>query len=285
MIRRVSALLIFAALAFSQDQKIKLSEAEAPIYGKIRGLRNLPDNIRADVTRAAALEIRALPVTPNKLTLAIALSNLSTEGDFGAATLQEVTTTLAGALREQPQRPTDAKPGPPQPYVSLAQLVKYEHMKADLNDPQFELALAKLAADDAFREESDFTLTDLSGKKWTRRELTGKVVAINFWATWCPPCRKEMPDLDALYKKFQSKGFTVLAISDEDEATVRSFLKDHPVSYPILLDPGRRVTQLYRVEGIPKTYIYGRDGKLVTESIDMRTRSQFLNMLAQAGIR
>jgi len=108
---------------------------------------------------------------------------------------------------------------------------------------------------------------------------------VNFWATWCPPCRKEMPDLDALYKKFKTQGLVVLAISDEDEAKVRAFRKTRAVSYPVMLDKGRQVNELFRVEGIPKTYIYGRDGKLVTESIDMRTRAQFLEMLAQAGIR
>jgi peroxiredoxin len=158
-------------------------------------------------------------------------------------------------------------------------------MQASLDDAQFDFAMAKLAADDAERDDADFTLADLDGRKWTRKALIGKVVVVNFWATWCPPCRKEMPDLDALYKKFKTQGLVVLAISDEDEAKVRAFRKTRAVSYPVMLDKGRQVNELFRVEGIPKTYIYGRDGKLVTESIDMRTRAQFLEMLAQAGIR
>jgi thiol-disulfide isomerase/thioredoxin len=289
------ALTIFVATLLvgqleGQQPKIVWSPQEAPLFARIRGLRDLPDAKRAKETKDLALSIRALPVVPNKLTLASDLTNLSTEGDFGRDTLQEVTTTLAQCLREQPARPPEAKPGQPvqlvaAPYMSLAQLVKYEHMKAALDSPQFDLALAKLAADDAQRQEADFTLTDLAGHKWTRTALLGKVVVVNFWATWCPPCRKEMPDLDALYKKFRGQGLVVLAISDEDEPKVREFLKTRPVSYPVMLDKGRQVNELYRVEGIPKTYIYGRDGQLVTESIDMRTRAQFLAMLAQAGIR
>ena len=283
-------ILLFVWHANGQEQKIVWSPQEAPLYARIRGLRDLPDAKRAKETKALALAIRALPVQPNKLSLAVNLTNLSTEGDFGRDTLQEVTTTLAQCLREYPQHPPEGKTGQPislvaAPYTSLAQLVKYEHMNASLDSPQFDLALAKLAADDAQRQEADFTLTDLEGHRWTRTALIGKVVVVNFWATWCPPCRKEMPDLDALYKKFRGQGLVVLAISDEDEPKVRAFLKTRPVSYPVMLDKGRQVNELYRVEGIPKTYIYGRDGQLVTESIDMRTRSQFLQMLSQAGIR
>lgn len=286
MLRSASALLLVLLLipaAGAQQTKIVWSAQEAPLYSKIRTLRDMPDKARAAATKELALEIRALPNVPNKLRLAVALTNLSTEGDFGRDTLQEVTTTLAQCLREQ--QPAEGKPGPAAPYTSLAQLVKYEHMQASLDNPQFDLAMAKLAAEDAERDDADFTLTDLEGRKWTRKALLGKVVVVNFWATWCPPCRKEMPDLDTLYKRFKDQGLVVLAISDEEEAKVRAFLKTQPVSYPVMLDKGRQVNELYRVEGIPKTYIYGRDGKLVTESIDMRTRAQFLAMLGQAGIR
>lgn len=215
----------------AQQTKIVWSAREAPIYAKIRTLRDLPDKTRAAATKELALEIRALPVLPNKLRLAVDLTNLSTEGDFGRNTLQEVATTLVQCLREQPQQSAA-------PYTSLAQLVKYEHMQASLEDPQFDFAMAKLAADDAERDEANFTLSDLDGRKWTRKALIGKVVVVNFWATWCPPCRKEMPDLDALYKKFKDQGLIVLAISDEDEGKVRAFLKTRPVSYPVMLDKG-----------------------------------------------
>ena len=218
--------------------------------------------------------------------LASSLANLSTEGDFGRDTLQEVATTLAAALRETPVPKSSKAVGQPaMPYVELAQLVRYEHMQASLDDPQFAAAMSKLEADDERRQHADFTLEDLSGTKWTLKDLGGKVVVVNFWATWCPPCRKEMPDLETLYRRFKDQGLVVLAISDEDAGKVRPFVAQQKVSYPILLDPGRKVNQLFEVEGIPKSFVYDRSGKLVAQSIDMRTQKQFLEMLGRAGLQ
>jgi peroxiredoxin len=275
-------LLLLTASALAQD-KVVWSDQEKPIVEQLRGLRKLDDTERVRTTKELALRIRALPIVPDKLKLAGALAELSTEGDFGKDTLQEVTTTLADALREQPPA---GKPGQPDfLYVELASLVRYEHMQATADNPQFAEAMAKLEADDAKRQSADFTLSDLQGKAWHLQDLRGKVVLVNFWATWCPPCRKEMPDLDALYNKFKDQDFVVLAISDEETAKVSPYLAEHKVSYPVLLDPGRKVNDLFIVEGIPKSFVYDRSGKMVAQSIDMRTRSQFLAMLAQAGLR
>jgi peroxiredoxin len=267
----------------AQEQKIIWSDREKPIADQIGGLRALPDDVRARTTKNLAIEIRQLPVTPNKLRLANSLAMLSTEGDFGHDMLQEVATTLAAALREQP---LPAKQGqPPRPYVELAELVRYEHVQATLDDPQFAAAVSKIEADNERREQADFTLAELAGKTWTLKEQRGKVVVLNFWATWCPPCRKEMPDLETLYQQFKDQGFVILAISDEDADKVRPFIAEQKVTYPILLDPGRKVNELFQIEGIPKTFVYDRNGKLAAQSIDMRTRRQFLEMLAQAGLK
>ncbi len=267
----------------AQSQQVVWSNQEKPIADRIGGLRGLPDDVRARTTKNLAIEIRQLPVTPNKLRLANDLANLSTEGDFGRDTLQEVAATLATALRENPLH---AKQGqPPRPYVELAQLVRYEHVQASLDDPQFAAAISKIEADNERRQQADFTLTELRGKTWTLKEQRGKVVVVNFWATWCPPCRKEMPDLETLYKQFKDQGLVILAISDEDAGKVGPFIAEQKVTYPILLDPGRKVNELFQIEGIPKTFVYDRSGKLVAQSIDMRTRGQFLEMLAQAGLQ
>ncbi len=223
------------------------------------------------------MKIRELPKTPGKEILAIQLANLVTEGDPGPDTLQATAATLAAALREQPATAGD-------PYYTLAQLVRYEHVDASLDAPRFREAMAKLAADDDRRQHLDFALQDLDGKRWGLRELAGKVVLVNFWATWCPPCRKEMPDLDAIYKQYHDKGLVILAISDEERDKVVPFLAEHPVSYPILLDPGRKVNDEFIVRGIPKSFVYDRAGHLAAQSIDMRTRRQFLEMLHLAGL-
>jgi peroxiredoxin len=145
--------------------------------------------------------------------------------------------------------------------------------------------MAKLEADDQSLEHAEFKLSDLKGKSWSMEDLRGKVVLVNFWATWCPPCRKEMPDLDVLYKKLQDQGLVILAISDEDPGKVKTFLATNEVTYPILLDPGGKVHTLFHVDGIPKSFVYDRKGKLVAESIDMRTQKQFMDLLGQAGLQ
>ena len=275
--------LIFCSVSLVAQEKPVWSDQEKPIVEQLRGLRKLDDNVRAHTTKGLALQIRQLPVVPNKLRLALALANLSTEGDFGRDTLQEVTTTLATAVREQPPAGKNGEPN--SAYVELASLVRYEHMQAASDNPQFAAATAKLEADDAKRQKADFTLADLQGKPWHLRELRGKVVLVNFWATWCPPCRKEMPDLQALYDKFKDQGLLVLSISDEESAKVAPFIAENKISYPVLLDPGRKVNEAFIVEGIPKSFVFDRDGKLVAQSIDMRTRDQFLGMLSQAGLQ
>jgi peroxiredoxin len=267
----------------AQEQKITWTNQEKPIADQIGMLRSLPDDVRARTTKNLAMQIRQLPATANKLSLADHLAMLSTEGDFGHDMLQEVATTLAAVLQDQP---IPSKLGKiPQPYIELAQLVTYEHVHVKLDDPQFTAALAKMTADDERRQKADFTLQELNGKTWTLKEQSGKVIVLNFWATWCPPCRKEMPDLETLYQQFKDQGLLILAISDEDAGKVKPFIAQQKVTYPILLDPGRKVNELFQIEGIPKTFVYDRNGKLVAQSIDMRTRRQFLEMLAQAGLK
>ena len=271
------------AASGAQQQQIVWTDQEKPILDTIKTLRKLPNEERAHTTKNLATQVRQLPKGMNKVRLAYSLANLSTEGDFGHDTLQEVATTLADALRENPLSATPK--GPPPPYIELAQLVRYEHVHATLDDPQLAHAFERLDGDDLKHQQAEFTLADLQGKTWSLKELRGKVVLVNFWATWCPPCRSEMPDLDALYQQFKDQGFVVLAISDEDAAKVWPYIEQYHYTYPILLDPGRKVHQAYNIEGIPKSFVYDREGKLVAQSIDMRTRRQFLEMLGQAGLK
>jgi peroxiredoxin len=261
--------------------------AESTIIAEIKTLRSTPDSERGARTSAIAVEIAALPGGNNKLRLATSLSNLSTEGDFGHASLQAVADTLTLALTQSPIAPaTGDSSRPASPYLQLAKLVRYEHVTSTLNDPEFDRAKAILIADEAEVEKADFTLTDLSGKSWTLSSLRGKIVLVNFWATWCPPCRKEMPDLDTLAHRFAKQGLVVLSLSDEDDhAKVAAYVSSHNINYPILLDPDGTTAKKFHVEGIPKTFIFDRTGKVAAQSIDMRTQGQFLAMLQQAGIK
>lgn len=275
--------LVQAQLLRGQETQATLSKQEAAIVKSLQGLRQLPDETRGRVMKQLALEIRALPSSPHRVELATDLATLSTEGDpGGSATLQAVATTLADCLRQQPQPARQGKPA--LPYVELATLVRYEHLQVSLASAQFTAAMTQLEAEDARRERANFTLADLQGRKWSLRDLRGKVVLVNFWATWCPPCRKEIPDLQALQAEFENQGLVILGIDDETASKVESFIREHKMTYPVLLDPGDKVHKLYSVEGIPMSFLYDAQGKLVAEAIDMRTREQFLGMLAKAGI-
>lgn len=276
-----AAIITLAALPLSaQTQPVTYSDQENVISKQLRKLREMPDRERSVLTKKLAFDIRALPITMGKVRLANGLQNLSIEGDFGHDTLQEVTDTLTLAIKEYENT---GKPGE-MPYSALAFMVRYEGTKTSLKNPKYLAAFADLEAADRPREHTDFTLTDLEGTHWTLRDLKGKVVMLNFWATWCPPCRKEIPDLQKLHDQFKGKGLVVLGIADDDFNAVKKFATEQKVPYPLLPDEGRKVHTAFQIEGIPATLIFNRSGKLVSQVFDVRTRQQFLNLLLKAGL-
>ena len=109
----------------------------------------------------------------------------------------------------------------------------------------------------------NFELKTLDGTTAALQDYAGEVVLINFWATWCPPCKAEMPDLNDYYLANQDKGFTILGINaQEDQATVNKFIQATGFSFPILLDSFGKVASQYQVHSYPTTIVVGRDGEI-----------------------
>ena len=109
----------------------------------------------------------------------------------------------------------------------------------------------------------NFTLKSMNGKNLKLSEMTGNVVLINFWASWCGPCREEMPLLNALHKKYAPLGFTVWGVNVEEQLDgARGFLGNVPVDFPILLDNENKVSKQYKVVAMPTTVVVDRDGNM-----------------------
>jgi len=109
----------------------------------------------------------------------------------------------------------------------------------------------------------DFTLKSRSGENLKLSELRGEVVMVNFWASWCGPCRQEMPLLDHLYKRYSPMGFTILGVNvEENSADAEKVLEEIPVSFPILFDSRNQVSKVYDINAMPSTFLVDRDGKL-----------------------
>ncbi|MDO8444869.1 MAG: TlpA disulfide reductase family protein [Deltaproteobacteria bacterium] len=106
-----------------------------------------------------------------------------------------------------------------------------------------------------------FSLKDITGNTVTFESLKGKVVFLDFWGTWCGPCKEEFPELDALYKKYGKDGFEVVGISvDKSESNVAEYLKKRPVSFTILTNTKGDVAEAYGIPGMPTGFIIGKDG-------------------------
>jgi peroxiredoxin len=111
----------------------------------------------------------------------------------------------------------------------------------------------------------DFSLRNLKGNYQSLDSFSGQVVVLNFWATWCVPCRVEMPSFEKLYRRYRSEGVTVLAVTldKKSEKNIKSFVEEYELSFPVLLDEEGKVERLYPSMTIPFTYVIDRDGRIV----------------------
>ena len=125
-----------------------------------------------------------------------------------------------------------------------------------------------------------FRLPTTEGRFVNLSDHRGKVVMIHFWATWCPPCVDEMPELEALHRQLKGKDFELLAISVDEggPGIVTAFMKKHGISYPVLLDPARSISGLYGTFKFPETYIIDRDGVVAYKAIGSREWTTPVNM-------
>ncbi|GMT47373.1 MAG: thiol:disulfide interchange protein [bacterium] len=114
------------------------------------------------------------------------------------------------------------------------------------------------------KEASAFSLKNLNGQEVNLMDFHGKVILLNFWATWCPPCIAEIPKLNDLRKRYAEKNFVIVAVStDRSLSTVKKFIRKHPVSFIVLHDSSIKVSRKYNVFSIPTTFLIDKKGKIV----------------------
>jgi peroxiredoxin len=117
----------------------------------------------------------------------------------------------------------------------------------------------------------DFSLRDIDGATHRLADYRGQVVIVNFWATWCPPCREEMPSMQRAWERLKDQGIVILAIDvGEDEDTIFTFTADYPVEFPLLMDIDSSVIQSWPVRGLPTTFIIDPQGRMVYRAIGTR---------------
>jgi peroxiredoxin len=268
--------LSFATILAAQDSPA-LAEAKA-MDMEIQKLPDLPATTRDAAFREMVQRIRK---EPKQYRLALVSNLVVSAGEVGteSATLQETADLLIEELQEVPG--SKAESG----FASLAELAFYRHIKVSLDDPRYRAELATIEDHARTRANADFTLTDMNGKLWHLKDLGGKVVLVNFWATWCAPCLREMADFQTLHDRFADQGLLVLAVTEEDAGTVKRFLADHPVTYRVLLDPSDVAKKAFLVNGLPHSFLYNRHGEMVAQIPGPFTKEQLLDTMMEAGLK
>lgn len=139
-------------------------------------------------------------------------------------------------------------------------------------------------------EAKNFTLTDVYNKKVNLKSYRGKVVMLNFWATWCNPCRMEMPSMEKLYKQFKDKGLVIISIASGDtQKEVSSFMKEYRLTFPALLDYDYAVSDDYKVWAVPTTYFINAKGEIVGKAQGSRDwnnqdAAQYISSIFKASL-
>jgi peroxiredoxin/outer membrane lipoprotein-sorting protein len=130
----------------------------------------------------------------------------------------------------------------------------------------------------------DFELKDIQGAQVRLSDYRGKIVLLDFWATWCPPCRKELPSIEKLHREFAGKDVVVLGINDEDSGTVKGFLKKNEYTLPTLMDSKKNVHRMYGARAIPTVIVIDRNGVIRVHYIGGRSEAELMAALKTAGL-
>lgn len=134
------------------------------------------------------------------------------------------------------------------------------------------------------RQARGFALPDLRGNLHRLEDYGGKVILLNFWATWCAPCRVDMPKIEALHREFASKGLVVLGVNDEAPETARGYIEEHGYSFPTLADANKALYSAFAVRAIPALVVIGRDGKIVSYLTGAQAAKSLRRAIAEAGL-
>ena len=167
------------------------------------------------------------------------------------------------------------------------QEVKKEVKQEIKKDANSETQAAEAVDPLIVKKAADFELVNLEGKKVTLADYKGKTVMLNFWATWCPPCKKEIPDFINMYSKYKEKGLVFVGIAGfkENIDKIKTFVKEKGINYPILFvepDAIKPLTESYGgIRGIPSTFLIDKEGIIRSKWVGSRTEEQFMEEISK----
>ena len=271
----LAVFLLLSATRSAQDSAT-LIHAKA-LDKEIQGLPNLPD-----ATRDAAFQamVRRIREEPKQYSLALASNLAVSAGEVAVepAIVQQIADLLISELKDRPDSGSELA------IDSLADFAFYRHIQVSYDSRRYRADLVEREAEAKIRANADFTLMDTNGKQWHLRDLGGNVVLVNFWATWCPPCQREMSNFQTIYNRFAHQGLFILAITAEDVGTVKHYLANASFTFPVLLDTTAATEKRFLVKGFPHSVLYNREGKMIAQIPGPVTKKELEGILAQAGL-